>query len=288
MLKLRQALGSWAPGEGQQSSQATEPIVLIAAGWTDIVGPDVAKNSHPSQIQGDALVVTTRSSAWSQQLSFLTEPIVAGIRARLPACGIERLRFRIGKLPAQPSIRSGRGRVIPNSSAPSSRPPSEDLDSAVERFRADVTGAQRAKRAAGWNECAGCTALIAPSSGPFCVPCANARDEERLCLVSRLLFEAPWLGYAGIAGLVADLSPAEYEAIRRRVLARWWQTLSRARFSGKLSQDRRERLVASSFVILKSGLAPERIGPATVRNVLGDELHDLIYGTEPTSKTNVE
>lgn len=263
--------------------------MLIAAGWSEIVGADVAKNSHPSQIQGDALVITTRSSAWSQQLSFLTEPIVAGIRARLPGCGVERLRFRIGKLPSPgSSIPSGRGRVIKSGSAPSSRPPAADLDSAVERFRADVTGAQRAKRAAGWNECAGCTALIAPSSGPFCVTCANARDEERQRLVSRLLFEAPWLGYAGIAALIADLSPAEYEAIRRRVLARWWETLSRARFTGKLSQDRRERLVASSFVILKSGLAPERIGPATVRNVLGDELHDLIYGTEPTSEIHVE
>jgi hypothetical protein len=107
-------------------------------------------------------------------------------------------------------------------------------------------------------------------------------------LASRLLFEAPWLGYAGTAALIEDFTHEEYEGIRRRVLARWWETLSRARASGKLSRDGHERLVASSFVVLKSGLAPERIGPATVRNVLGDELHDLIYGTERKSETNVE
>jgi hypothetical protein len=31
---------------------------------------------------------------------------------------------------------------------------------------------------------------------------------------------------------------------------------------------------------LRSKLPPEDIVPATVRSVLGDELHDLIYGTE--------
>ena len=285
MLKLGKALGSWSPGEGE--SRATDPVVLIAAAWSDIVGADVAKNSHPAQIAGDALIVTTRSSAWSQQLSFLAEEIVRGVRARLPGCGVERLRFRMGKLPS-PGIRPGRGRVVEKGARSAARPPSADLEEAVARFRADVGDAQRAKRAAGWNECAGCRALIAPDAVPFCVSCRVARNDERERLASRLLFEAPWLGYAGTAALIEDFSVHEYEAIRRRVLARWWEMLSRARATGKLSRDGHERLVASSFVILKSGLPPERIAPATVRNTLGDELHDLIYGTEPTSKTNVE
>ena len=285
MLKLGRALGSWTPGEGE--SRVADPVVLIAAGWSDIVGADIAKNSHPSQIQGDTLLVTTRSSAWSQQLSFLAEQILSGVRARLPDCALERLRFRVGKLPSN-GIQLSRKRVTESRNLPDERPPSADLQEAVERFRTDVGNAERAKRAAGWNECPGCTALIAPSSGPFCVTCSIAKDEERQRLVSRLLFEAPWLGYAGTAALIEDFTHEEYEGIRRRVLARWWETLSRARAAGKLSRDGHERLVASSFVILKSGLAPERIGPAIVRNVLGDELHDLIYGTERKSETNVE
>jgi hypothetical protein len=251
------------------------------------VGADVAKHSHPSQIQGSALLVTTRSSAWSQQLSFLSETVLAGVRARLPECGVDHLRFRVGRLPSAGS-RSPEKRVIERGAPRDRRPAAADANEAVERFRADVIQSQRAKRAAGWNECAGCTAFIVPRSGPFCITCAIARDDERERLVSRLLFEAPWLGYAGTAALIEGLLLEEYEAIRRRVLARWWEMLSRARGSKKISREGRERLVASSFVILKSGLAPERIGPATVRNVLGDELHDLIYGTEYTSKTNVE
>jgi hypothetical protein len=54
----------------------------------------------------------------------------------------------------------------------------------------------------------------------------------------------------------------------------------RARAAKRLSRDGRERLVASSYVLLKSKIRPEEIIPATVRNILGDELHDLIYASE--------
>ena len=106
--------------------------------------------------------------------------------------------------------------------------------------------------------------------------------------VARLLFEAPWLGYAGTASLVDGLLREEYETIRSRVLSRWWRTLDRARAAKRLSRDGRERLIASSYVLLDTRLPPENVFPATVRNVLGDELHDLIYGTEQQTKTHVQ
>jgi hypothetical protein len=84
-----------------------------------------------------------------------------------------------------------------------------------------------------------------------------------------LLFEAPWLGFSGTAELVDGLNEKEYERIRSRLLKRWWGMLERARVAGRLSRDGRERLVASSYVLLRSKLPPEEIMPATVRNVLG-------------------
>ena len=104
----------------------------------------------------------------------------------------------------------------------------------------------------------------------------------------RLMFEAPWLGYAGTAQLIEGLTPADYESIRSRLLSNWWEALARVRASKRLSRDGRERTIASSYVVLKSKLPPEVIDPATVRNVLGDELNDLIYGTEYTKKTDVK
>lgn len=277
---LAKALGHWAPGEGAQASTATDPLVLLGAAWSEIVGEDVARNSHPAQIVGDALMVTTRSSAWSQQLSFLAETIVAAVRARLPRAGVERLRFRVGRMrEARSEQAPGRRAGVVRSRA-SKRPESGSVEEALARFRADVDARQRAKRAAGWKECSGCTALIAPDAGMLCVSCQIARTDERERHVARLLFEAPWLGYTGTAALVERLTPDEYDSVRRRVLARWWQILSRAAASKKLTRDGHERLVASSYVILKSGLPPERLVSATVRNVLGDDLHDLLYPTE--------
>lgn len=280
LRRIRSALETWSPGEGLPTP-ANDPLMLLAAAWPEIVGPKNAENSHPAQVTAGTLQVTTRSSVWSQQLSFLSEQILASVRARLPHTGVTQLRFRVGKLPVRGA---GGGRAAARGSAAaaatrSNRAPAEaeSKEEALERFRSGVDAAQRAKRTAGWKECIGCNALIAPTDGLRCVSCRTALDDERTRQVARLLYEAPWLGYTGTAQIVERLSQVEYETIRRRLLGRWWEMLSRVVATKRLSRDHRERLIASSYVILKSGLPPERLVPATVRNVLGDELHDLLY-----------
>ena len=274
MLKLSAALDGWAPGDGMGP---TDPLVLLGAAWSEIVGEENARNSHPAEVRGDTLTVVATSSVWSTQLSYLHDRVLESVSARLPNAGIAKLRFRVGKLPSRGSY-GGAKRVIERRDTAAARSaPAADAAEALARFRESVAAAERAKRARGWKECLDCTALIAPGSGPLCVSCAIERDAQRQRLVSRLLYEAPWLGYAGTAALVEDLHRDEYDAIRRRLLQRWWDRLTRARYHGKLSRDGAERLIASSYVLLKSELAPERLTPAIVRNVLGDEIHDFIY-----------
>jgi hypothetical protein len=287
---LLEALGTWTPREN--SPWEKDPVVLLAAGWGEIVGDEVGRHSHPNRIVDGTLLVTTRSSAWSQQLSFLSEHVLAAVRARFPKTSIAQLRFRVGTLP-DPSRQSAgtatrRPPFAPRRGGDATHAPSGSAQEAVARFRGSVDERQRAKLAAGWKECRGCGALIVPAGAAFCITCANARADERTAAVARLLFEAPWLGFAGTAALAEGLTHREYESIRARLLARWWETLARARAAKRLSRDGRERLIASSYVLLKSKLPPEEIAPATVRNVLGDELNDLIYGTEQQTKANVE
>ena len=275
MKPLRSALASWQPGAAVDA----DPLLQIKAAWRDAVGEDVASNSRPLEIAGEALLVVTRSSAWSQQLAFLSDRILDGLHERT---GIRpaRLRFRVGRVnesrarPAGPAPRP-RTRKLPES-----REPAPTLEDAVERFRADVLSLQRAKTAAGWKECVRCGVRILPSSGPFCVPCENAHAQERDATVARLLYEAPWLGYTGIAALVEGLTHREYESIRLRLLRRWHDSLERVRRTGGKHLTTRDRMIASSYVLLKSELDPERIAPAVVRDLLGDELHDIFYGSE--------
>ena len=274
MLKpLGAALQGWRPSEGAP----LDPVAAIGAAWAEIAGEEVARNSHPVAMLGTALVIVTRSAAWSQQLSFLAPHVLDVLAAKFPKCGVDRLRFRVGRLREAASA-VGPAPTIRRMRAP--RPAAATTEETLQRIAADIDARRRANVAAGWKECVGCSVLLVPDAGLRCPPCANAFTEQRERRVAQLLFEAPWLGYDGTAELVEDLRPDEYNEVRRRLLARWWDTLVRAAAAGRLSRDGRERAIASSYVILKSGVAPERIAPATVRAVLGDAVHDLIYGTE--------
>jgi Dna[CI] antecedent, DciA len=275
VLKLSRAVATWTPGAGLR---AEEPILLLRAGWDEMVGTEVARNSYPARIIGGTLQVITRSSAWSHQLTFLAEHALTAIAARLPRAGIERLRFRVGTLPApsKPGT-SARRRAAVRQPAP--RPPAASAREAIARFRGQVEERRRAARTAGWKECARCGALLAPEAGGLCIPCESAGLQERAAATARLLFEAPWLGYGGTAALVDGLQQREYESIRSQLLRRWWEMLAQACAVKRLSRDGRERLIASSYVVLRSKLPPEKIAPATVRTILGDELHDFLYGT---------
>ena len=280
---LGEALHEWKPAQ----TAAVDPIAVIRAAWPEIVGANIAANSRPLEIERGALLVIARSNAWSQQLSFLSEKIVEALAARGVQAKITGLRFRVGKIApsaekrAKQTYERMRGSGAPGGNDAQHIPPAT-AEEAMARFREDVEGFWRAKRAAGWKECMQCGALIAPSARSLCSTCVHARAGEREGMVARLLFELPWLGYDGVAKLVEGLARAEYDGIRNRLLKRWWETLRRARYAGRLSRDGHERLVASSYVLLKSGIAPELIAPATVRNILGEELHDLIY-QQPTN-----
>ncbi len=283
MKPLHELLEGWQPSKGRAAAE--DPLTAVRLAWADVAGPEVAANAQPLKIERDALVVVTRSNAWSQQLTFLSERIVTDLRARLQTPAFSRLRFRVGRMPAATPATPGRRRSLTDASgrmggkAPA-RPPSPDASAAIARFRDDVAAYWRAKAASGWKQCAECGAWIEPHEGRSCADCVRRHANRRAGATARLLYETPWLGYEGVAQLVEGLQLAEYEAIRKRLLARWWDTLRLAVRAGRLSADGRERLIASSYVLLKSGIDPERIAPETVHNLLGDQLHDLIYGTE--------
>lgn len=275
MKPLKSALQAWEPG----AALSGDPLSLLRAEWAAIVGGDVAANSRPAEISREALVVVTRSSAWSQQLAFLSERILDALRART-GLQLERLRFRVGRISDAPAVPARKRQGKRRTQRGATRTAADTLEAAFEQFRASVTASERAKAAAGWKECTRCGVRIHPASGPFCVPCENVAAQERDARVARLLFEVPWLGYAGVAPLVDGLTPQDYEAIRLRLLRRWKDVLERVRRTGGAQLTTRDRMIASSYVLLKSELDPERIAPAVVRDLLGDELHEIFYGNE--------
>ena len=283
LTPLIRVVGRWTPERGKASAGRPAQASLgdVLAVWATIVGSEVARHAVPLERTGDSLLVLTTSSAWSNQLSLLSGHILCALK-EAEIGGIERLRFRVGRLrrssnPRKAETSNGRGlNPRASSTAPEFEPaPAATLDDAVSRVRERLTRSRDAKRAEGWNVCIKCGVLL--PEGDRCAPCTTAELSQRSARVQRLMFDVPWLGYSGIAELVDGLSRDEYEANRNALLARWWDALERVRKTGKLSPDGRERQIASSYLLLRTGWEPERVTPAIARSQLGDELYGLIY-----------
>jgi len=270
---LRTALEGWTPARGRD----IDPLHAIAAAWPGIVGADVAGNSLPLELAGPVLVVGTRSSAWSQQLQFLSLPILAKLRALPSGEAVERLTFRTGLMPRARRRTSGAVAVrSPRAPVRLERvvPPAVDVFEAFERLRAHMQTAVQATAV----RCQTCGAGREGSPASLsCAPCAGEAVRARRTLVERLIYLAPWLSATDLREQIPDLRVTEFEQARKALLARWWLVLERARVAGRVSPSRLERHVGSSYVLLQSRLAPDRITPAVVRNLLGTELETLLW-----------
>lgn len=274
LTPLRRAVERWAP-----TTAPGHGVPEILHVWPKIVGEDIAVHCRPLQITGKALVIATASSAWSQQLDFLSPRILAAI-AQHAGVSLERLRFRVAPLRAPPERvpPTLRRPARPLRPVPTSAEAARTPEDALQLLRAGILQAQRAKRAAGWKECASCRVLLPAAESSLCAPCLGAARERRYSRVSRLMFDAPWLGFEGTAALIEGLTRHEFARIRKRVLQGWWEMLVRAQRRKQVSADARERLIASSYVLLKTGFEPDEITTVIVRNLLGSELHALLYG----------
>ena len=280
---LRAALEAWRPGR----IAALDPLHAIVAAWPAIVGEHVAANSAPLEFSGAALIVATRSSAWSQQLQFLSLAILEGIQALPEGKPVTRLTFRSGAMRGPATRRRAAPPDLPRGAQVARGPdpePAIDAVDALERLRRRL-GRLRAKAGI---VCRGCGLALGSNPGrDRCGPCLGRAESERLVAAQRALYMTPWLGYTETREQVRDLAPAEFERARRALLHRWWLVLDRARRAKAVSGSGFERQVASSYVLLQSRLPPDRIGPAIVRNVLGPELASLLWGTaEDLSNTS--
>ncbi len=276
---LRVALTEWRPG----GARDIDPLHAVAAAWAGIVGPDVAANASPLELAGTVLVVGTRSSAWSQQLQFLSLPILAAIRALPSGIAVERLTFRTGL------ARRSRKRAAPTPAAAHAVPVGGAPDLGAALSLEDAFARLRRRMSANVQApvtCQDCRLPIAlprpmrPGTAAVplrCGPCAGEAERARRIAIERIVYMAPWLTVEDVRHEMPDLTVAEFEKSRKALLARWWLTLERVRRSQRVSSTRLERHVASSYVLLQSRLPPDRITPAVVRNLLGAELEKLLW-----------
>lgn len=64
--------------------------------WPQVVGEQMARASEAQRVQGGTLLVTTRSSVWSQEFSFQKPAILRKFKERLGKEFVKDLRFTVG------------------------------------------------------------------------------------------------------------------------------------------------------------------------------------------------
>lgn len=70
---------------------------MAAAYWPTVVGPIVARSAKPLHVKDGILIVRTRGSVWSQEISFLKHRIITDLNRLCGATVIRDIQFRVGE-----------------------------------------------------------------------------------------------------------------------------------------------------------------------------------------------
>jgi len=287
--RLRTILEGWQPVNDGTDPDASSSI---AAAWADVVGLDVARRTRPGKLHDGALTVYTAGSTWSHQLTFLAPKIVAALNERCPETSVTRLRFVVasgrtkalldGIARTTTALERVRGdESVPPIAVDARADRVEDVEDIVARLRRRQNALDRSRARAGWTRCERCGAWREPAKGAQ-GPCRMCVDEARQAgdnRIERVLINAPWLRRIDIASHVRDADDDAYDRVRRRLLSRWEEQM----FAAQRRLRRREllasdRVVAWSYLMLRSGMQQHVIGRAVISDALGDAWADALAG----------
>lgn len=280
----------------------------VLAEWDRVVGPEIAARARPVSLAGGELVVAVEHAGWAQQLAFLKAAIIRDLNRAVGSEQVRDIRFvhglrqARGAAPRPAGMRAGDAAAENPASAgapsPAPQAPQQVVaslgklrDAEVRRAAARwlVAAWRRRQRARlqGWPLCTRCGCPFPPAgkpSGedPVC-PACRAGEEERLRQrVRALLQREPWLSYPDVAAALREAAAAAriarlYREERAALLAEWRTQLRacalRLRRGEGPPPGTRQQLLA--YVMLRTGLSPDRLDPDTVRGALGPLLRSL-------------
>lgn len=278
---LSAILEKWEPGDARADDASA-----IAAAWPEAVGADVARRTRAGKVREGILTVYTAGSTWSHQLTFLAPSIIAELNARCPGANVKRLRFVVaaGRMKAvldgliRPAQRPARTADRTESAVDEMPDEAEDV---VRRLQRRQEALDRLRKRDGWERCPSCGNWKPPSADAAgaCSVCASAERRAADGRIERVLVNAPWLAAGDVASHVTKADREAIDRVRRRLLARWEEQIhamrARLRRGALLAAD---RVLAWSYLMLRSGLQQHLIGRAVVADALGDEWSDALCG----------
>jgi hypothetical protein len=96
--RLGPLIGKVYPANQPEEARA----MRIFGCWSKVVSSRILENARPVGYRNGVLSVHTATAAWANALSFESAQILAKLRARLPDVPVQRIAFRVGRLPDLP------------------------------------------------------------------------------------------------------------------------------------------------------------------------------------------
>lgn len=62
---------------GAMRAPSVDVLEIVFNRWEEVVGPDLARHSRPSSIDGDRLVVTADDPTWASEFRWLENEVIA-------------------------------------------------------------------------------------------------------------------------------------------------------------------------------------------------------------------
>lgn len=281
---LRTLLERWEPTTERAAPEDAQSAISVA--WPDVVGPDVARRTRVGKLQDGVLTVYTAGSTWSHQLTFLAPSIVAELGVRCPQARVTRLRFVVASGRTK-ALLDGLARRVPSPDSPrlgarTATPVDDGADDAediVRRLRRRQHALDLRREHDGWMRCARCGVWREPGIQMLsvCDLCAGAAQQALDNHIERMLAGAPWMQATDVIAHAADVDERAFERVRRRLLSRWEEQLfaARARLRRR-ALHATDRVVAWSYLMLRSGKQQHEIGRAVVADALGEQWADAL------------
>ncbi len=248
--------------------------------WVEAVGPLLAHQVAPADIQGETLHLICTSPTWSQEILLHQKAILDRLNRLLGDPPVRRLRCRIGRFQPHPNppspVREERyawDQVVLD----------EETSERIERLVAEIRDpalAERLKRLmiqterrrlvafrSGAIRCASC-GMPTPQS-----PCRSCRREAqalRRQTLERRLAGSPWLTRSDLLEDFPDLRPEDFLEIKTRLRSRLeqaaWAGMRALPQGAPLPDSLRADLV--ELVMLTTGLPAHRLDTRHVRHAL--------------------
>lgn len=72
--------------------------------WSKVVSERISRNARPVSFRQGVLNVHTTTAAWANALTFESTRIITKLRMRVKDVSVQRITFRMGKLPEVPEL----------------------------------------------------------------------------------------------------------------------------------------------------------------------------------------